>query len=207
MASSKLIKEVREPLKLFNQKAQKLRNLSFVKQYKETKNAVSIKAEKHPEYGTWNVTVDSKRASDESIEAVSLTLRFFIQDNEKCSFRNLSNLYQQINPIVGLSSQYELYRNQLNLFLSNEAQPQPKENEYKKPLLLKDVLEIFMYGGLSHANEKKKQVYDRWMSEEVACAAYTHLFHMIVHEMIAIISRVAELNNVALRRLQNVKVK
>lgn len=205
MALSKLINEVHGPLKLFNQKAQKLRNLSFVKQYKTSKNSVRIKATKHPEYGAWNIEVDSKRASDESIEAVSLTLRFFIQDNEQCSFRNLSKLYEQIDPIVGLKSQYELYRIQLNTLLSNESQPQPKENEYKRPLLFRDILEIFMYGGLSHANEEKKKVYDRWMSEEVSCAVFTHLFHRIVHEMIIIIGRVAELNNIALMRLNNVK--
>ena len=196
-------KELYEPLKLFNQKAQKLQNLSFIKQYNETKNALTITATKDVESDVFNIEIDSNRANDESIDAVSLTLRFFIQDNEKCSFRNLSKLYEKIEPIVGGKQTYEAYRIYLNDFLNQETQPQPKVNEFERPLLLRDVLEVFMYGGLSHANEKKKVIYDRWMSEQISCAAYTHLFHLIVSEIIKITSDISKINKMAILKLSS----
>jgi len=197
-------KELYEPLKLFNEKAQKLQNLSFIKQYEETKNALTITATKEAEPDTFNIEIDSNRANDESIDAVSLTLRFFIQDNEKCSFRNLSKLYEKMEPVAGFKQEYEIYRSYLNDFLNQETQPQPKINEFERPLLFRDVLEVFMYGGLSHANEKKKVIYDRWMSEQVSCAAYTHIFHSIVSEMIKITSAISEINNMVILKLSSI---
>ena len=75
-------------LDLFNEKARKLEGLSFTRILASQKTGVTL---------SWKegdpVTIERSGPDDEAIDAFVLTLRFFIQDNESTSLRNLANLY------------------------------------------------------------------------------------------------------------------
>lgn len=82
-------------LKLFNEKADKLATLTFIKGLE--KSGVTIS-------GKLRQPVQAQRfgLSDESIETFVLTMRFFVQDNETISFRNMADLYAglPVNPEI-----------------------------------------------------------------------------------------------------------
>src|SRR5215207_5880128 len=85
-----LIKDI-EALELFNEKADKLRNLSFVRSLLSAKSGWQVSFQE----GT--VTTSNRYGPDnESIEAFVLTFRFFIQDNEPSSIRSMAKRYRRL---------------------------------------------------------------------------------------------------------------
>lgn len=150
-----------EGLRLFNEKADKLFRLSFVKTVFETNTGVTISG-KLTDEGNWQVTSSRKGPNEEAIDAFVLTFRYFIQDNEKSSLRNLSKYYE-IAPIdAEYKKQFKKIRKEINDFLDKPADILFKFNNQK--LTRRKILDTFIYGGLSHSNDKgKKALYDSWM--------------------------------------------
>jgi len=75
-------------LKLFISKTKKLENSSFLESLiKEFRLGLNIEVGKP-------VQVTSIRPQQESIDAFILTFRFFIQDNETISLRNLEKIFE-----------------------------------------------------------------------------------------------------------------
>ena len=99
-------------LKLFNEKADKLKRCSFTRLVFEHKSGVSFSA-------TINEEIKIERAGpdEEAIDAFALTFRFFIQDNEKSSFRNLDSIYNE-PPLSQLQKEsFAKARRELNDYL------------------------------------------------------------------------------------------
>jgi len=78
-------------LELFNEKADRLKNLSFVRSLESKESG-------------WTLTLDEGGASasrygpdNESVEAFVLTIRFFVQDNEPSSIRNMAKMYERLH--------------------------------------------------------------------------------------------------------------
>lgn len=80
------VKSATDTLLLFNEKADKLEDLSFTKELENSGVTIS---------GKLGQPVQAQRhgPDDESIDAFVLTMRFFVQDNEITSFRNMADLY------------------------------------------------------------------------------------------------------------------
>lgn len=78
-------------LHLFNEKFSKLTHLSFIQALFTGKNSVTIRSTQQDD-GTTLLETFRTGPSQESTDAFVLTIRFFIQDNEECSLRNLSRL-------------------------------------------------------------------------------------------------------------------
>jgi hypothetical protein len=76
--------EIVSTLKFFNEKADKLRNSNFVKNAVADSGINLSWSEGQP------AEVLRRGPNQENIDAFVLTLRFFLQDNERSSFRNLS---------------------------------------------------------------------------------------------------------------------
>ena len=57
------------------------------------------------------------RPKTDDVDSFILTMRFFIQDNEPSSFRDLSKIYNTC-PYIKLKTAFEEYRESLNLFHS-----------------------------------------------------------------------------------------
>jgi len=79
--------EIRIALNLFNEKADKLRNSNFVKASVEN-SGVSLSWQEGESF-----QITRTGPTEENVDAFVLTLRFFVQDNERSSFRNISKLY------------------------------------------------------------------------------------------------------------------
>ena len=88
MKNSEIIKS----LLLFNEKADKLERLSFIETIFKYDSGASITINKRDD-GLYDLIQERRGPLEEAIDAFVLTMRFFIQDNEPISFRNLTKLY------------------------------------------------------------------------------------------------------------------
>jgi hypothetical protein len=150
-----------EGLRLFNEKADKLFRLGFVKTVFETNTGVTISGNLTDE-GNWQVTSSRKDPNEEAIDAFVLTFRYFIQDNERSSLRNLSKHYETAPIDEESKKQFKKIRKEINDFLDKPGDILFKFNNQK--LTRRKILDTFIYGGLSHSNDKgEKALYDSWM--------------------------------------------
>ncbi len=186
-----------EVLELFDEKVDKVYSRSFIKKYEETRNSVSVNATKNQD--GWNIETSFSRADDESVEAIVLTLRFFIQDNEPCSLRNLHRIYSETKEISHLAGLFNESRDRINNILSEPAQPQKPQDG---TVTHRDILNAFIYGDLSHSNPEHRNRFKKWKADPMSSAIYTHLFHKIAYEIIDICTGISGLNSVALDRLR-----
>jgi hypothetical protein len=137
-------------LRLFNEKAEKLLSTRFVKYLKATgKLSVGISA---------NGEEERLLPDQDAIDAFVLTFRFFIQDNEKSSFRQLSKTYEKMPISSELKKKFADWRKALNDYLDKKIRINLNGNQPSH----RELLGIFIYGGLAHANIQKKAIYDSW---------------------------------------------
>lgn len=80
-------------LSLFNEKASKLSRLSFTKEIFKCSTGVTIKINRKND-GFYELTQERRGPFEEAIDAFVLTIRFFIQDNESVSLRNIAKIYE-----------------------------------------------------------------------------------------------------------------
>jgi predicted small secreted protein len=149
--------ELINALKLFNEKAEKLERLSFIETISKYSSGFSIKINKR-EDGLYDLTQERSGPLEEAIDAFVLTIRFFIQDNEATSFRNLAKLYERAPVDKEIKNDFIKIRTQLNKYLDSNSGMAIIVNE--EALNHRKILDIVIYGGLSHANHEKKKRYD-----------------------------------------------
>ncbi len=162
-------------LRLFNEKADKLEKLGFTRRItsEETRVTVHFQAE-------GGITGERYGPDDESIEAFVLTFRFFVQDNEPTSIRRMDRMYEELWATSllsdSLAEDFHKVREDLNEFLDKNTHV----HYFGKTITRRDIYDTFMWGGLAHANEKKKAVYDEWQS-------LPFLFDMLEYEFVRVL--------------------
>lgn len=179
-------------LHLFNEKADKLKRCSFTRLVFEQDSGVSFSAKLNEE-----IKIERLGPGEEAIDAFALTFRFFIQDNEKSSFRNLDTIYNDL-PITQL--QKDLFRNarkELNSFLDSSSM----FNLNNEILSNRHILEVFMYGGLSHANEKKKIIFDSWIVNPFLSQYLQNEFVFILANVMNVITYIQSLNVAVIKEI------
>jgi hypothetical protein len=155
------VDQIIRALELFNEKAEKLGRLSFIKTLYAHKSGFSIKVEK-TDNGMYQLTQERRAPLKEAIDAFVLTMRFFIQDNESSSFRNLSNHYNNSPLDDSTKKQFNIIRRNINEYLDSNSGMAIYVND--ELLNHREILNTVIYGGLSHANPKKKKAHDFWMA-------------------------------------------
>lgn len=168
----KLKQTTHETLVLFIEKAQKLSELSFTKSIKDAGLSYSWRAE------SGNIIFEQRGPSDESIDAFVLTLRLFLQDKDRISFRCMSKLVNNPDLSANWKERFEEARSRLNKFL--DSPPNPVIEDGNCCILRRFILDVVLYGGLAHADKDKKRVFDNWKANEF-------LFPFIHHEFIAMV--------------------
>lgn len=142
-------------LKLFNEKVGKLIDSRFVKHVQENKGMkVSIKSSVGEK-----VDISHNLPDQDAIDAFVLTIRFFIQDNESTSLRNMVKLYNEISVAPDIKADFNDVRDKLNSELSKKSM----FNLLGKDLTRGEIFDTFIYGGLAHAETRKKDDFDKWM--------------------------------------------
>ena len=120
-----------------------------------------------------------------------LTLRFFIQYNERSSFGQLAELYESLSAsFQDEKNHFKCMRVQLNSYLDQKFAFVAGEPEKSN----REIFDTFIYGGLAHANRDKKQTFDLWMREPLSESILKNKFITILTEIMDIIKQVQKLN-------------
>jgi len=182
------IKKQINDLMLFNEKATKLESYSFTQIVfnQDTGFTVSLKNIREQP----SLEVQRRGPDDEAIDASVLTFRFFIQDNEKSSFQNLASIYDAL-PI---SEEKKNNFKEARAYINKELDSTSFLNIDGMTLTYRHILETFIYGGLSHANENKKKEYDIWMLNPFSNQIVTNEFVYILGHIFSVIFYMRNLN-------------
>lgn len=181
------------PLKLFNEKAEKLLNSRFVKYLNEKGLSANISDNDNQGF-----KVERYLPDQEAIDAFILTFRFFIQDNEKSSFRSLGKTYEKLLISIELKKKFVEWREALNHYLDQKISM--TLNGYNPSN--REILDIFIYGELAHSNPKKKTIYDSWKEMWYSYTFLEVWFCSILEHVLRAIRSVAEINKKAIVELE-----
>jgi len=151
-------------LRLFNQKIDKLSNYSFV--HNALRGTSSSISWKETDKGLGVITKERIGPSKETIDAFVLTFRFFIQDNEACSLRNLSALYRESPVSDTLKNDFENIRTKINNFL--DSGPQMGIMFLGEKLTYRKIMYTIIYGDLAHASAREKDKFEMWMDSPLS---------------------------------------
>lgn len=180
-------------LKLFNEKVDKLINSRFVKHIQENKGLkVSIKSSVGEK-----VDISHNLPDQDAIDAFVLTVRFFIQDNEPTSLRNMAKLYNEVSVASEIKDDFNYIRDKLNSELSKKSM----FTLQGKHLTRGEIFDTFIYGGLAHAETKKKEDFDKWMRIEPLAAFITAEFNNVLIYFLDCIAYIRKVNMRALDEL------
>jgi hypothetical protein len=135
--------------RLFNDKAATLLRRSFMEQVRQGLGAL---VEWNRESGWDSVHVGP---DEESVHAAVLTVRFFVQDNERISLCNMAQLYARLTVGREHADRALELRRRFNEMLDH---PTNIAIEEARTLTHRDVMDLFLYGWLSHANHQKAEI-------------------------------------------------
>lgn len=181
-------------LTFFNEKAARLERSSFTQIVSNQKTGISI---------SWNademqeLQIQRLGPNEDSVDAFVLTFRLFIQDNERTSFRKMAVLYEEINVAEELKDRFRKARKELNEFLDSNSMVRFNDTN----LTNRHILDTFIYGGLSHANEIKKEEYDNWMASPFLNPLLQNEFLYVLSKVFRVVYYVRDLNNEVLKTL------
>jgi hypothetical protein len=184
------------PLKLFNEKTEKLLTSRFVRYLIEQK-PISFKYDFQKGKG---IEITKEMQDEDNIDAIVLTVRFFIQDNEDCSFHNVAEAYEKLPLSQELKNEYRNARMKLNDFLDSVGQIAITIKE--EEITNRRILDIFVYGDLAHKNNPiKRKVFEEWMKDEVAMEFLKYRFCLILMTIWEVIQDVRAINIRAIEEL------
>lgn len=171
-------------LHLFNEKATRIEQLTFSKWL--ISNKPKIKISKNDDD---SLLTETEFPDLEAIEAFALTFRFFIQNNEKSSFGSLAKVYEASDLPETAKAKFKDIRKRLNDFWDSKSVAEaPAFMPYR------DVVEIVMYGNLSHATKGRKEKYDIIASYPHYDALLKFAFIVAARKAIELIKETKELN-------------
>src|SRR5574341_324051 len=130
------VRRAMDTLRLFDEKVEKLLALKFVNEIRQ--HAGGAIAEYRQGKG-WDAIFVGP--SDESLDAVILTLRFFIQNNERISLRNMRRLYMESDLTAEFREEFSRLAGHLNTQLDTATNISIKEGEQ---LTYREVLQILV---------------------------------------------------------------
>jgi len=191
-----------DALQLFNEKAEKLNRLSFIETVLNHNTGVTLSCKKQ-EDGFWEMQQLRKGPDEEAIDAFVLTIRFFIQDNEKSSFRNLASVYS--NSLIDLKfrKEFDKIRNAINKFLDGNSGM--GLNFLGEELNYRKIMELLIYGALSHANVENKKTYDM-ISQTPMKALVDDKFVTTLTMLHRAINDIKNLNKKVIKQIKNLSL-
>jgi hypothetical protein len=151
--------ESRQTLELFLEKAIKLSQGNFAKRIAEDglKLHVTIVVGQP-------IQVEQVAPDAEATDALAVTLRFFIQDNERISLRKLQSVLADTGVSQEWKDRYSNARNELNRLLDSPHPLVELLTDDGRKFTRREILDTFMYGEIAHAKEQKRIQYQKWQN-------------------------------------------
>ncbi|MFG1691151.1 hypothetical protein ACGF5M_03165 [Gemmatimonadota bacterium] len=173
-------------LRLFNQKAELLSQRSFFAHMISERTNVRLKWDKGV---GWESSFTGP--NDESIEASVLTIRQFMQNNDPISIRNVADAYVAAAAPEGVIDEFQKVRGWLNDYLNRKSNISISTGSH---LTNREILEMFVYGGLGHSSEPHYSRYQELMSSPFADLVKV-IFVDVLSKFMAGLDMLATVNN------------
>ena len=203
-----------ETLNLFTEKTEALKS-----------NQRFMEAISNLQIGIVNNDVYKEGPDDELISACLLTLRFFMQDNEPISIRNMAKLYERLTVSQSYKDRFNQIRSDLNSFLDYDSPLMIRNRNVEnfnleqlvgsapfeilsylrqEPQLTisisnRELFDAFLYGNYSHVNLQKREVFKNYMARFAEFAWY--VFVEILSKIVIYIFEIEDLNQEVIREL------
>ena len=178
-------------LRHFIEKAKDLCNSRYCKSLTETNLSVKI------QWKGGKASSQRTGPDEEEIKAFILTLRFFCQDNEPTSLRNMQKMIESLDIDAQFMDDFLSIRNSLNHFLDNiDLVPIITISDQTSPMSRgqtpsnREIFDAFMYGKYAHLT--KHEVVESW-EKLVAGPSMRAKFDQILREFV---SHIAALSGV-----------
>ncbi len=181
-----------EAIKLFNEKAQKLSSSSFVGKMVAGESSVRISAKKGEP-----VKVQAKSLG-ESTDAFVLTLRMFMQDNDRISIHNMSELYERLPVPEQKKQTFKDLRKHLNDTLDEPSMIQMNKKRFTK----RELFETMLYGDLAHTDPEKRKIVDEMKQFGLIYPLAKAEFEGILAEFLSTITDIVILNTEVISNLK-----
>jgi len=191
-----------ETLRQFNEKVKELFELSFVQAITNPNMGFHLCGEKQAD-GTFKLKSKITGPSDEAIKAFVLTFRFFIQDNESISLHNIASIYKATNIENKQKEFFNSARNAVNVMLDSPNLFSLKINDSIPTN--REILDIFIYGGLAHAHPKKNKTFKEWMNFPPTAVILQTCFNTILGQILQALDYIKNVNITTVDQLLNIK--
>lgn len=187
-----------EALSLFNEKAEKLKNSTFLKIMLSGKTGYTQSWKEGTEFNT-----EVRGPDQEYIDAFVLNFRFFILSNEASSFKNLSKIYDSLPGLEEHKKKFIDSRTYLNSFLDKNTTFGIQLRFDDEVLTNRRIMDTVINGGLAHSNDPKAvQTYQLWMQNPFIKGAIHNNFNVILTKVLSVISYVQTVNIEVLNELK-----
>ncbi len=196
------IEDQQTAFRLFNEKVQELLELSFVKAVSDPQAGFSLSGKRQDD-GTFKMQSTVRGPSVEAVKAFVLTFRFFIQDNETTSLHNIAALYDSSNIDPQQRAYFQSARSEVNKML--DAPNFLNLNYDGVTPTNRQIMDVFVYGGLAHANPDKYKTYKDWMSFPPAAVMLQACFNMILGNILHALAYIQHVNDTTLQQLTRPK--
>ncbi len=137
--------------------------------------------------------------SERTIEATTLTLRFFLLNNESTSLLNMAKLYANLNIDPQLTTQFSEIRDQVNSYLDSASNLSISE---EGPMTQRDIFELFIYGDLAHANDQTTEANYRSISQSDFFPLFQDDFINTIQLILSALTEMQQVNCLALDQLR-----
>lgn len=180
-------------LKLFNEKAAFLQNSSFADSMLRNQSGVLFSWKAGEKYESVIVG-----AEGESVDAMLLTLRMFLQNNDRISIGNIAKIYSQEQDLAAYRSKFDSIRHRINVFLdvSNSI------SFFGKNYTNRETIDLCLYGSKGHSNREKEAELHSLMEAPIVWQVFLNQFNNAVAVLIKGIMAVAEINKDALIEIE-----
>ena len=171
--------EMLQRLKLFNEKIETVRRGRFVPQVFRPDHGVTLNfATEKP------LKVEKRGADEDAILALAITLRFFCQEKDGISLRQIADIYESL-PVEEMDKKsarsaadsVDKYLNTPFPFVINGG-----------AITKRRLFEVFMYGGLAHANDDKRLEYQNWIKSPIVSMMQFYFEDIVAHMLQVIVS-------------------
>ena len=176
-------------LKLFNEKAALLLNSSFANAILRNQSAFMFSWKAGENYEAILVG-----AEGESVDAAFLTLRMFLQNNDRISIGNIANLYLQEQELNLYQADFENIRSQINVYLDSGNGISFFGNNYSN----RSLIELLLYGSKGHSNREKEQELKKLLDSPLVSKMFLNQVNSAAGGLIKGIATLAEINKTAL---------
>lgn len=169
-------------LRLFIETVETIDSSTFLKEMIEKGTQVEV------QLFTDNFDAARSGTREESLRAVILSYRFFSQDNEFTSLRNMSAMLKEMENVPGdLLAKFAAIKVELNKELAKDTMVQDMSTAIVglsnlPPISKYELYDTFLYGLYAHANPEKRRLISSWQQNgAVFESRKVEFFEQVLH--------------------------